>query len=163
GDGRPDFIAALRDTLGTANDFLRWQAAGGVASGKHAADFVAPSLARIYFGTDPLADTTLSATTVTLALPAPVRRASIFGSRPTIVHGNFDGDGFGDVAIAVSLDFPTPSLGTNYANSGLYILTGRAAGSWQQLTTPIDIAAHTAAGLLKPLANFAGAATISSL
>ena len=100
GDGLDEFLFRVKDSLGSPNQ--------QPTPGLHDAGGVDPSLAFIRFSG--------SGDTRTLVLPAPLLQDSLFGSRAVVsTPGDWNGDGIGDLAVAISLQ-QDPEL----ASTGFY-------------------------------------------
>ncbi|MGB2822750.1 MAG: hypothetical protein WBF17_17330, partial [Phycisphaerae bacterium] len=114
-----DFIAAVRDTVGTYDDFL------ATPTPIHPQEMIGPSYATIVFGSEG-GDVTPDATnSVRLQLPAPVLTDS-FGTQSKFASGDYNGDNITDLAVLVS-SVPSAYTGWSdpYAWAGLYVLFGR--------------------------------------
>ena len=136
----PDFVTAVRDDLG---QLVRVARDSRGQAREHPADQVGFSWARIYLNDaeDP--------TTISLKLPAPVQSPSLYGTQSIIAAaGDVNGDGIGDVAIAVSM---VESVVSNLkpADLGVYILFGRE--SWNETIDVVREADVTITGFVGTL------------
>ena len=118
GDGFNDAVVAIRDNVLTG-------------SGER------QSFARIAFGAPGGLDPSLVNPPLTLALPAPVLTGLANNKAEIKGVGDIDGDGFDDIAIAVTQVLPNQFLiPTVTEDQGVYILFGRA--DWRQDDTTAD-------------------------
>jgi hypothetical protein len=147
GDGHPDFIAAVQDYAGSWAD--NPNPALSQQYPLNPADALLSSFARIYFGNG----STTNA--VSLRLPAPVLAPSYFLSQSIFASpGDYNGDGIDDIAIAVTRTNTFQNLAVPFANEGVYVIFGRAAG----FTGTLDVLANanvTIRGFAQPATNFA--------
>ncbi|MCA9137168.1 MAG: hypothetical protein KDB00_10425, partial [Planctomycetales bacterium] len=128
--GQPDYVAAVRDYTGTPLDQFNY------SDEPRPADFLQRSYVRIQFRSSDSTDQLVTSDSLELALPAPVMQPSIFGSQSSFSSpGDINGDGYDDIAIAVSLVDPANDRG--FSNAGVYVLFGRPSGQWP--TEPIDV------------------------
>ncbi|MFP6765930.1 MAG: hypothetical protein VB858_20030, partial [Planctomycetaceae bacterium] len=125
-DGDRDVIAAVRDTVATRADFL------ATPDSVHPHVAAGPSFARIHLGgvnevtgPDGALTATLDSSSLTLQLPAPLLSDS-YGVQSHIASGDFDDDGFGDIAVLVATDLSQSSGRPAHPADGLYVLYGRS-------------------------------------
>ena len=135
GDNFPDFIAAIQDEVG---DFGQIFSEPGFLLGvDDPANFVPDSQATIVFGGP---DLTVSQT-ATLLLPAPLTTSSTFGTKSAFsTSGDYNNDGFVDIAVAVYRDTPVNvdqlfGAEANFKSHGVYIIYGNSSG-WN---APIEV------------------------
>src|SRR5690606_8969198 len=128
GDGYDDFISSIVEDLG---DFSQILFDGGFRFGiDDPANFVQKTIATVTLG-GPNLD---SLSTVNMWLPAPVTRASTFGTKATFASpGDYNGDGIQDIAVALDREtMPSSSqLGgaaANFESHGVYVVLGSATG-----------------------------------
>src|SRR5207248_9356914 len=122
GDGYADFIAAVHDSPGQFTDQQ-------FANGRHPAMLLPPTDARVVFGGPTPANLVLGSTGMTLRLPAPLEFSSFWQAQSVVTHGDFNHDGFADIAVAVSIGenrLGASNSSLPYDNAGVYIIFGRA-------------------------------------
>lgn len=141
-DGNSDSVVMMQDSLGTIADSVPKNGVGP-------AGVIAQTKVRVRFGspniTNPIIDDSNS---VSLLLPAPVLRPSLFNSQTVFgTPGDYNGDGFTDIAVAVSYQ-SAPPANTVFPQEGVYIIFGRA--NW---AGPIDVVRDADVVFRPPVAN----------
>ena len=122
GDGFQDFGFALENNPGDISDLA---AARDGSFGLKLGDVIQPSELQIYFGGEEGGSLTFGDAPARLMIPAPLFTNSIGGSRSELAHGDFNGDGFSDIAISFEgiLAFTLPEF-QKPRGTGTYILFG---------------------------------------
>ncbi|KKK79262.1 hypothetical protein LCGC14_2835270, partial [marine sediment metagenome] len=117
GDGRADFVAALKNNLSELTPEY---------DGTNEENFLAPSRAYVHFGTDVIEDATLDENVLVLKLPAPLNTTSAYGTKAVIGSpGDYNGDNINDIAVAIYGE--DSAAGFQY--QGVYLIFGQA-GPW---------------------------------
>jgi len=125
GDGADDFIAAARDTVGGSAEV------NAAPAGVHPQMLVDPSYVSIYLADPAETDVDLAeGNLVTLRLPAPVMSPSLTTQSMFATPGDYNHDGYQDIAVAVgALDF---WVSAPYVKAGVYVIFGHA-GPWPEV------------------------------
>src|SRR3982751_6310831 len=97
---------------------------------------MAPSFARIYFGSGASSNITLPVNGFSIRLPAPIGAPGYFGTQSIFANpGDYNGDGIQDIAVAVTRSKVYNTSEAPFQSEGVYIIFGKAAG----FTGTIDV------------------------